>query len=314
MRLPRYSPLPALAVSLLTACGTAAAPEAEPRLQSSTTPASSSAAGTGGSATTDPTREFQRLEDSFDARLGVHAIDTGTGRTVSHRADERFAYASTFKVLVAAQVLDQTTDAELDATIRYSQDDLVDYSPITQTHVGRGMTLRAIADAALRYSDNTAANLLLHRLGGPKRLERYLRADGDDVTEPARNEPGLNEAKPGDPRDTSTPAAMAANLRRYAVDDGLAPEDRTTLNAWMRANTTGAELIRAGVPDGWVVEDKTGSGGYGTRNDIAVLRPPGRAPIVLAVMSSRDHEGATYDNALIARAARTAIADLEGTT
>ncbi|GAA4174623.1 class A beta-lactamase Bla1 [Phytohabitans flavus] len=262
------------------------------------------------STAADRDREFRRLEERFDARLGVYAIDTGTGRTVGYRAEERFAYASTYKALAAAEVLDETTDAELDRVVRYSADDLVTYSPITEQHVAEGMTLRALADAAVRHSDNTAGNLLLRHLGGPQRFEKELRKIGDKVTDAARYETELNEATPGDTRDTSTPRALAQDLGAYAVADALEPADRDILNGWLRGNTTGGELIRAGVPDGWVVGDKTGAGGYGTRNDIAVIWPPDRAPIVLAVLSSRDEKDASYDNALIAGAAEVVIAQL----
>ncbi|MFC3499807.1 class A beta-lactamase [Micromonospora krabiensis] len=262
------------------------------------------------SVVADHDREFRLLEERFDARLGVYAIDTGTERTVAYRADERFAYASTFKALAAAEVLDETTDAELNRVVRYSADDLVTYSPITQQHVADGMTLREIADAAVRYSDNTAGNLLLRQLGGPQRFEKKLRAIGDTVTDPARYETALNEARPGDRRDTSTARALAQDLRAYAVGDALAPADRDVLTGWLRGNTTGGELIRAGVPDGWAVGDKTGAGGYGTRNDIAVIWPPDRAPIVLAVLSGRDEKDADYDNALIARATEVVISAL----
>ena len=264
----------------------------------------------GASAVVDLDHEFRQLEKRFDARLGIYAIDTGTGRTVRYQADERFAYASTFKALAAAEVLDETTDAELEQVVRYSADDLVDYSPITEQHVAEGMTLRAIAEAAVRYSDNTAGNLLLEHLGGPERFEKELKGIGDKVTDAARYETDLNEATPGDPRDTSTARALTEDLREYAVDDALEPGDRDTLNGWLRGNTTGGELIRAGVPDGWVVGDKSGAAGYGTRNDIAVIWPPDRAPIVLAVLSSRDEQDASYDNALIAQATEVVIAQL----
>ncbi|WDZ83953.1 class A beta-lactamase [Micromonospora cathayae] len=291
----------AAAVVSLAACAPAGAAEQPTRDRTGTVTASTAA---------DRYGEFRQLEKEFDARLGVYAIDTGTGRTMGYRADERFAYASTFKALAAAEVLDGTTDAELNRVVRYSADDLVTYSPITEQHVGEGMTLRAIADAAVRYSDNTAGNLLLRQLGGPQGFERELRGIGDKVTDPARYETALNEARPGDRRDTSTPRALAQDLRAYAVGDALEPGDRDVFNGWLRGNTTGGELIRAGVPDGWVVGDKTGSGGYGTRNDIAVVWPPDRAPIVLAVLSSRDEKDAGYDNALIARAAEVVIAGL----
>ncbi|WUR57910.1 class A beta-lactamase [Micromonospora chokoriensis] len=291
----------AMAAVSLAACGPADAAEQRTRDRAVTVTAPTA---------TDRDREFRRLEEDFDARLGIYAIDTGNGRTVRYRADERFAYTSTFKALAAAEVLDETTDAELDRVVRYSADDLVTYSPITEQHVAEGMTLRAIADAAVRYSDNTAGNLLLRQLGGPQKFEKELREVGDKVTDPARYETELNEARPGDRRDTSTAAALAEDLRAYAVGDALEPADRDVLNGWLKGNTTGGDLIRAGVPDGWVVGDKTGAGGYGTRNDIAVIWPPNRAPIVLAVLSSRDQKDADYDDALIAQAAEVAITAL----
>ncbi|MEV0731849.1 class A beta-lactamase [Polymorphospora sp. NPDC050346] len=300
--------LAAAVVLLTTAC---AGPEP------ATTPVTSGPTATPGVATTTAAvgapaadRAFADLETTFDARLGVHAVDTGSGRTVSYRADERFAYASTFKALAAAAVLDTTTTAQLDATVRYTRADLVTHSPVTQRHVDTGMTLRALCDAAVRYSDNTAGNLLLRHLGGPDGFERALRRVGDTTTDAARWETDLNQATPGDRRDTSTPRALATSLRAYAVDDALSGEDRDILNGWLAGNTTGDELIRAGVPDGWTVGDKTGAGGYGTRNDIAVLRPPGRAPIVVAVLSSRDRRDAGYDNALIAEATRIVVTHL----
>ncbi|WP_422740736.1 class A beta-lactamase [Micromonospora sp. WMMD729] len=291
----------AAAVVSLAACGPADA-AGQPAPDGTTTATASTAAAA--------YPDLRRLEERFDVRLGVYAIDTGSGRTVRYRAGERFAYASTFKALAAAEVLDESTDAELDRVVRYSADDLVTYSPITEQHVAEGMTLRAIADAAVRYSDNTAGNLLLRQLGGPQKFEKELRGVGDKVTDPARYETGLNEARPGDRRDTSTAAALAEDLRAYAVGDALEPADRDVLNGWLKGNTTGGALIRAGVPEGWVVGDKTGAGGYGTRNDIAVIWPPNRAPIVLAVLSSRDRKDADYDDALIAQAAQVAISAL----
>lgn len=255
-------------------------------------------------------RALEELELEFDARLGVYGVDTGSGRAVEHRADERFAYASTFKALAAAAVLDQTSAAELDEVVRYTSADLVTYSPVTEQQVDTGMTLRDLADAAVRYSDNTAANLLLRRLGGPAGLEEALRGVGDQVTQVDRIETDLNEAVPGDDRDTSTPRALASDLQAYAVGDALSEEDRLLLTDWLRRNTTGDELIRAGVPAGWEVGDKTGAGGYGTRNDIAVVWPPGRAPIVLAVLSSREAQDAEYDDALIARATEVVLSGL----
>lgn len=247
------------------------------------------------------------LEVEFDARLGVVAVDTGSGRRVEHRADERFAYASTIKALLAGAVLAATTDAQLDEVITFSESDLVPYSPVTEERVATGMTRRELADAAVRFSDNTAANLLLEDVGGPSGLQEALQAVGDDVTRPSRAEPALNEAVPGDLRDTSTPRAMAATLQAFAVEDVLDAPDRSLLNEWLQGNTTGDALIRAGAPEGWVVGDKTGTGGFGTRHDIAVVTPPGRAPIVLAVLSDKGRADAEHDDELVARAAREVL-------
>jgi len=287
-----------LAIAPLAAC--AGAPAATERPSSSSSPAPTLAA-----PSADPA--FAALEESFAARLGVYALDTGTGRAVEYRSDERFAYASTIKALAVAVVLAETSDAELDTLVRYEASDLLDYAPVTAQHVETGLTLRELCDAAIRYSDNTAANLLLEHLGGPAALDAALTAIGDEVTQVDRDEPELNEALPGDPRDTSTPHALATDLERFVLGDALDPADQATLGAWLVGNTTGDDLIRAGVSTGWTVGDKTGAAGYGTRNDIAVLWPPDGAPIVLAVLSSKDAPDADYDNALLAEATAVAI-------
>lgn len=259
----------------------------------------------------DATAAFTALEQEFDARLGVQAVETGTGDTVQHRPDERFAFASTVKALAAAAVLQTHSIEALDVVIHYTADDLVAYSPITEQHVDTGMPLREIATAAVQHSDNTAGNLLFAQLGGPAELTAILRGVGDDTISVDRIEPDLNEATPGDPRDTSTPRALTATLSRYVLGDALAQQQRALLNDWLRGNTTGGALIRAAAPGGWTVGDKTGAASYGTRNDIAILWPPasGRrsAPVALSILSSRSAQDASYDDALIARAAAVAL-------
>ena len=296
--------IPALAVALtalLAACAAAAPAAAPAPASTSTAPATSAAPAV------DAVPALEQLEAEFGARLGVFAIDTATGRTVAHRADERFAYASTHKALSAALVLDRTTDAELDQVVAYGADELVPHSPVTERHAGPGLPLRDLLEAALVRSDNTAANLLLARLGGPEGFEQALRELGDDVTQADRFETQLNEAAPGDGRDTSTPRALATDLRTFLLGDALSEEDRALLTGWMQDHTTGSTLIRAGVPAGWAVADKSGAGGYGTRNDIAVVEPPDGAPIVLAVLSSRARADAAYDDALVRRATEVVV-------
>nr|WP_244515787.1 class A beta-lactamase [Actinopolyspora xinjiangensis] len=251
--------------------------------------------------------DFRRLEHEFDARLGVYAVDTATGRELSYRADERFAYASTHKALAAGAVLRRTSLEGLDEPITYDRADLVTYSPITKEHVDSGMSLRSVLDAAVRYSDNTAANLMFDELGGPEGLSAALREIGDTTTHVDRIEPDLNATEPGDIRDTSTPRALATSLRAFTVGNALPKDERALLNRMLRNSTTGDELIRAGAPDSWRVGDKSGAADYGTRNDIAVLWPPEGAPVVLAVLSDHPSRDAEYDNALLARAAETAL-------
>ncbi|GAB2675528.1 class A beta-lactamase [Saccharopolyspora gloriosae] len=251
--------------------------------------------------------EFDDLERRFDARLGVYALDTGTGREVAFRADDRFAFASTHKAFSAGVVLRRNTIDALERRITYSADDLVDNSPVTEQHVADGMTLREVIDAAIRYSDNTAANLLFRELGGPGELTAALRALGDATTRSDRTETDLNRTSPGDPRDTSTPRALANTLRAFTAGDVLPEPQRALLNDTMTGSPITQELIPAGVPEGWVVGDKSGAADYGTRNDIAIIRPPHRAPIMLAVLSDRPAPDADYDNALIAEATRVAV-------
>ncbi|MER6588006.1 class A beta-lactamase [Micromonospora chalcea] len=294
------------ATALVAGC-TKDRPEAAPPTSAPTAPATSA---TPNAEPVPAPAELAALERRFGARIGVYAVDTGTGRTLAHRADERFAYASTCKALAAGAMLAATSDADRDRVVRYRRADLVAHSPVTERHVETGMTLRDAAEAAVRYSDNTAGNLLFDALGGPAGFARALREVGDSVTRPARTEPDLNAATPGDERDTSTPRALAGSLRAYTLGEALPPADRDLLLSWMRASTTGSGLVRAGVPAGWQVADKSGTGGYGTRNDIAVVWPPDSAPIVLAVMSSRGSRDAKPDDTLVAEAARATVTAL----
>jgi beta-lactamase class A len=255
---------------------------------------------------------FKELEDEFDARLGVYAIDTESDQTVTYRSDERFAYASTFKVLAAGAILQTKPMEELEKVITYSEDDLITYSPVTENHVDDGMELKEIMEAAIRYSDNTAGNLLLEELGGPDGLEEILREIGDETIEVDRIEPDLNEAAPGDTQDTSTPQALAESLQKYVLSDLLPEDKRDLLTDWITGNEAGDTLIRAGVPEDWKVGDKSGAGGYGTRNDVAVIWPPNqKEPIVIAILSSRDTTDADFDDALIEKATEHVIEQLQ---
>ncbi|MGP3968888.1 class A beta-lactamase [Streptomyces sp. 6N223] len=274
----------------------------------SDTPSASPTSARSAPSAESTAREFRQLEREFDARLGVYALDTGTGREVAFQADGRFAYASTFKSLLAGAVLREYGVEGIDEVVTYARDDLVDWSPVTENFTEIGMSLRELCAATLWYSDNTAANLLLDAIGGPDGLEAVLEELGDDVSEVDRYEVEMSEGRPGDIRDTSTPRAFARDLRAFLLGDALKPDERELLRTWMVTNTTGETLIRAGLPDGWTVADKSGDAGYGGRNNIAVVWPDdGGDPLVVAVMSSREQEGAEHDDALIAEAAAVAV-------
>ncbi|WP_156755380.1 class A beta-lactamase [Actinokineospora pegani] len=248
------------------------------------------------------------LERRFDARLGVHA--TRGARVVEHRADDRFAFCSLFKALATAAVLARHPLSHLDDVIRYTRADLLDNARITPANVDSGMSVRALADAAIRHSDGTAGNLLLRDLGGPAELTAYARELGDTVTRMDRVEPDITEATPGDPRDTTSPRAFGTSFSRVVLGDALPEDKRAVLVDLLVRNTTGARRTRARVPAGWRIANKTGTGDYATANDVAVLWPPTGDPVTLAIMSSRADRTAERDEALVAEAAGLVLAAL----
>ena len=236
---------------------------------------------TGGQAGRNRWRE---IEVSVAGRLGVAVLDTGTGALDGHRLDERFPMCSTFKFLAAAMVLARVDAGQerLDRRVVVTRASLLEWAPVTSKRVGSaGMTMSELCEAAITVSDNTAANLLLASAGGPAAVTAFARRIGDAVTRLDRTEPTLNEGTPGDPRDTSTPRAMAQTLRTVLLGDALSAAGRAQLVAWMSASATGGKRLRAGLPPDWRVADKTGTGRLGTTNDVGVLWPPGRAPLVV---------------------------------
>ncbi|EDT01677.1 PEN family class A beta-lactamase, Bcc-type [Burkholderia ambifaria] len=270
--------------------------------------ASSPAAGQDVSSATS----FAALEHAAGGRLGVCAIDTASGRRAQHRADERFPFCSTFKAMLGAAVLARSVEQPglLQQRVTYGPSDLVNYSPVSGKHVGTGMTVAELCEAAIQYSDNSAANLAMKLIGGPSAVTAYARSIGDDAFRLDRWETELNTALPGDPRDTTTPAAMAASMRVLTLGDALPPAQRAQLVAWLRGNKVGDKRIRAGVPVGSQVADKTGTGDYGTTNDAGVIWLPSRAPIVLAVYYTQARADAKAKDDVIAAAARIAVATL----
>ena len=271
-------------------------------------PLLSACAAWGGTTRADATaqRQLRLIETELDGRLGLFACATADGRRLDYRSDERFPLCSTFKLMLVAAILKMSEQQAglLQQVLIYRPNQLVEYSPITAKHVDAGMSVAELCAAALQYSDNTAGNLLIERLGGPAEVSAFARSIGDREFRLDRRETDLNTAIPGDPRDTSTPEAMGASLQRLALGDVLAPAQREQLCLWLRGNTTGAARIKAGIPASWTIGDKTGGGQYGTANDIAVLWPPQRSPVILAIYTTRHQQAATACNELIAAAAR----------
>lgn len=293
-------PIATLAVAALALTG-CASPSAEPH---PSPPASPPA------APVDDVAAFASLEEDYGARLGVYAIDTGSGREVAWRDDERFAYASTIKAMAAGALLESVGIEGLAASVQIDASAIVSHSPVTELRVGGTMTLGEVARAAMTVSDNTAANIMFEALGGSAALDASLTALGDETTVVSRTEPELNEATPGDDRDTTTPRAFARNLQEYLLGTALSEAEKAQLEEWLGATETGGTLVRANLPSNWIVGDKSGAAAYGTRNDLAVVRPPGKAPIIISIMSSRTEADAERDDRLIAAAAAAAISAL----
>ena len=250
---------------------------------------------------------LREIEADSGGRLGVAIVDTTSGLHAGLHADERFPMCSTFKLLVAGAILARVDRGEEDLQRRivYSQSELVPNSPATSKHTrertgNTGMSVGDLCKAAITLSDNTAANLLLASFGGPAALTEFARSLGDGITRLDRIEPTLNEGTPGDPRDTTTPNAMLGNLRELVLGEHLTSSSRAQLLAWLAANETGGERIRAKLPKDWGVGDKTGTGDHGTANDVAIVWPPGRGPILVAVYLTETAGDAARCNAAIA--------------
>lgn len=255
--------------------------------------------------------KLEVLENKYHAKLGVYAANGN--EKIKYNAQERFAYTSTYKAIISGLLLKNRTEEELQKTILFSKEDLVDYSPITEEFVDKGMTLKEIIHAAMVYSDNTAGNLLFDEIGGTKKFQEALRKIGDNTTIASRYETDLNSAVPGDLRDTTTPEAFGMDLQRLTDPEYLNPQALSYFKQTLVDNTTGDKLIRAGVPEGYIVGDKTGAGSYGTRNDIAIIFKENseETPFVWTVFSKMDQEDAQYNDQLIADVAKVLSEEFE---
>jgi beta-lactamase class A len=250
-----------------------------------------------------------RLEAKHGGRLGVAALDLESREALSRRGGERFAMCSTFKFLLAAAVAARADAGEeqWERRISYGKKDLIPWTPVTgkEENLKAGsMTVGDLCEAAMSWSDNTAANLLLATVGGPEGLTRYLRTIGDATTRLDRIEPDLNSNLAGDERDTSTPDAMVATMEKLLFGKHLSEASKQKLVGWLVANRTGDKRIRAGMDPAWRIGDKTGTGENGAANDIAVVWPDGRQPLLIVVFYDAAQATAEEREAVIAAAAK----------
>lgn len=262
-------------------------------------------------------KQLRSLEQEYSARLGVFARNTVTGQSVMYRADEHFPICSVFKTLAAAAVL---RDLDHNGTflarrIRYTSEYVMNsgYHPITgkPENLADGMTVGELCAANVSHSDNGAANLLLRELGGPTAITRFCRSIGDRTTRLDRWEPALNSAEPWQKTDTTSPRAIGHTYARLILGSALAAEDRSRLTRWLISNTTNGARFRAGLPADWTLADKTGGGKeYGVANDVGVVWPPGKSPLVLAVLSTKYAPEGPTDNSLVAKTATLLAAAL----
>jgi beta-lactamase class A len=260
-------------------------------------------------------KELTKLEASSGGRLGVFAINTANNSIFQFHARKHFPMCSTAKVMAVSAILKHAMQDRglLQQKVWYTKDeiDASGYTPMTEKHIVDGMTIGALCDAAITGSDNGAMNLLMKKLGGPSAVTLFARSIGDHQFQLDRYEPELNSANPGDLRDTSTPESMAKSLKRLLFGDGLGEAQQKQLLSWLKKNKTGNKRIRAGVPKGWVVGDKTGTGNYGTTNDIGVILPAKGSPIVVAIYFTQNTKSAAPREDVIASATRILMRSLK---
>lgn len=256
---------------------------------------------------------LKQQEQQLNARIGMAVVNAQGEMMFGYRQDERFPLTSTFKVLACAALLDklQQTGGSLDEHVTIKPSELLDYAPITKHYLAPAtLSLRMLCAAAVSYSDNTAGNRILAYLGGPEAITHYMRRMGDEVTRLDRVEPTLNEATPGDARDTSSPAKMAAGLQKILTSSSLSPAYRETLTTWMREDKVGDALLRAALPKDWAIADKTGAGGHGSRAIIAAVYPPKQPPFYVAMYITQTTAPMKTADATIAATGKRLFASL----
>lgn len=258
--------------------------------------------------------KFKSLEQKSHGMLGIYALDTNTNKSISYNAEKRFPFCSTFKVLLVSAILkkSETQPSLLQEKLFFTEKEIKEsgYEPVTKNHIKDGMTISELCAATIMYSDNGAANLLIKKLDGLNQINAFARSIGDNTFRLDRFEPELNAAIPSDLRDTTTPIIMTKDLEKLLLGHALAPHQQHLLKTWLEHNTTGDLRIRASVPKDWIVADKTGTGEYGTTNDIAILWPPNSKPIILVIYFTQYQKDAKAKNKVIAESTKIALDEL----
>lgn len=246
-----------------------------------------------------------RLQEAhLGARIGIAVVDIASGETVSYRGNERFPLNSTYKALLCGALLSKADKGELSLndTTQFSQSELVEYSPVTSKFVAPAtMSWQQLCSAAVSESDNTAANQVTKKLGGPAAITQFIASSGDSVTRLDRYEPELNSAIPGDLRDTTTPLAVSKTLQKLALGDVLTPRSRAQLVQWMRDDKVANPLLRSVLPAGWEIGDKTGAGANGSRSIISIVWPQKNKPHIVSIYITETNATMAQSNDAIAR-------------
>uniref|UniRef100_UPI00398B0565 class A beta-lactamase n=1 Tax=Staphylococcus pseudoxylosus TaxID=2282419 RepID=UPI00398B0565 len=257
--------------------------------------------------------ELKHIEQENDVTIGVYGMNTHNGKVYKHNADERFAFASTYKAIASGILLNNMPNGKLNKKIKINEQDIVAYSPVTEKYIGKTMSLKSLVQASMLQSDNTANNKIINEIGGIEGFNNELKSLGDYISKPQRLEPDLNDYDPTKIADTTTPRAAATTLHKLLASKQMDKDNQALLKQVMIENETGDSLIKAGVPKEYTVGDKSGQAlTYGTRNDLAfIYTDKHRKPIILAVYTKQDQKNAKPDDKIIAAAAKEAIKKLK---
>ncbi|WP_416351067.1 class A beta-lactamase [Staphylococcus saprophyticus] len=254
-------------------------------------------------------KDIEQIENEYNTKVGIYGINTENGKVYEHNADERFAFASTYKAIASGILLNKVAPSELNKKVEINESEIVANSPVTEQYLGKTMSLKALIKASMLQSDNTANNKIMQELGGVNGLKHELVQLGDDVSEPQRLEPELNYFDPNNKADTTTPRAAAQTLNSILTSNEMNGSNLSLLKQTMIENKTGDTLIKAGMPNSYTVGDKSGQAlTYATRNDLAFIYPKGQdKPIILAIYSKQNQKDAKPNDKVISDSAREVI-------